>query len=166
MLSYWLGGQVRVGRVRIGNIKSISLMVPCLQGTDAGHKCFIISRIFKFGVPLWLTCTRSDPVIAQVDLPTTWKSTRNESAPYLQAVCRSGRLMDPLQNRTFWPVNYQISTKLSPNLTGYCGWAVHVHAFIFTGWTGKGRQSRHRKHKVHIINGCLSAGLRCRSKMC
>ena len=71
----------------------------------------------------------------------------------------------PLQNRTFWPVNYQISTKLSPNLTEYCGYAVHVHAFIFTASLGMGGQGRHMKHKVHILNGCLSTGLRCRSKM-
>ena len=39
MLSYLPGGQVREGRVRTGNIKSISLMVACLQGSDAGQKC-------------------------------------------------------------------------------------------------------------------------------
>ena len=139
MPSYLQGGQVMEGRVSTGNIKSISLMVACLQGSDAGQKCIKISRIFKFGAPLWLTCIRSDLVIAQVDHPITWKSTVNDSALYLYAVCRSGHLMDPLQNSTFWPVNYQISTKLSPNSTDYCGWSVHVHPFKFTGWTDNGK---------------------------
>ena len=38
-------------RAGIGNIKSISLMVACIQGSDAGQKCFKISRIFNFGRP-------------------------------------------------------------------------------------------------------------------
>ena len=120
-----------------GNIKSISLMAACPQGYDAGQKCFKISRMFNFGVQLWLTRIRSDLVTA--DRPIILESTPKDSAQYPYAGWRSGRLMDPLQNRTFWPVKYQISTKLSPNLTDYCGWAVHVHAFIITGWTGKGR---------------------------
>ena len=36
-------------RAGIGNIKSISLMVACIQGSDAGQKCFKISRIFNLG---------------------------------------------------------------------------------------------------------------------
>ena len=151
------------GRAGIGNIKSISLMVACLQGSDAGQKCFKISRVFNCGVQLWLTRIRSDLVTA--DRPIILESTLNDFALYLLAVWRSGRLMDPLQNRTFWPVKYQISTKLSPNLTEYCGSALHVHAFIYPGSIGKGRRGRHSKHKVHITNGCLSTGLRCRSKM-
>ena len=164
MLSYLQGWQVSVGRVRIGNIKSISWIIPCLQGTDACQKWVKISRIFNFGVQLWLTRIRSDLVTA--DRPIVLESTLNDFALYLQAVWRSGRLMDPLQNRTFWPVKYQISMKLSPNLTDYCGSAVHVHAFIFTGWTCNGRWGTHRKYKVHILNGCLPTGLRWRSKMC
>ena len=39
-------------RSGIGNIKSISLMVACIQGSDAGQKCFKISRIFNLGVQL------------------------------------------------------------------------------------------------------------------
>ena len=137
MPSYLQGGQVREGRARTGSIQSISLTFACLQGSDSGQKCVKISRICNFGVQLWLTRTRSN--LATADRPIILESTLTDSAVYLEAVCRSGRLMDPIQNRTFWPVNYQISTKLSPNFTDYCGSAVHVHAFILTGWTGKGR---------------------------
>ena len=135
--SYLQRCKVREGRAGTGNLKSIYLMVACLQGSDAGQKCGKISRIFNFGVQLWLTRIRSELVTA--DPPIILESTLNDSALYLEAVCRSGRLMDPIQNRTFWPVNYLISTKVSPNFTDYCGSAVHVHAFIFTGWTSKGR---------------------------
>ena len=71
----------------------------------------------------------------------------------------------PLQNRTFWHVNYQISTKLSPNLTDYCGSAVHARAFIYTGWIGDGMEGTHRKYKVHILIvaclQCTDAGQKC-----
>ena len=140
-------------------------MVDCLQGYDAGQKCFQISRIFNCGVQLWLIRIRSDRGTAQVYGPIILESTLKDTALYQYADGRSGRLMDPLQNRTFWPVKYQISTKLSPNLADYCRSAEHVHTFIFTTLLDKGRQGRHRKHKVHIINGWLSTGLRCRSKM-
>ena len=71
--------------------------------------------------------------------------------------------MDPLQNRTFWHVKYQISTKFSPTLTDYCGWAVHVHAFIFTGWTV--REGRVRTGNIQSIS--LMVGLQgWRSKIC
>ena len=153
------------GGVRTGNIKSIPLMVACLQGSDEGQKCFKMLRIFNFGVQLWLTRIRSDLVTAEKYYPIILKSTLNDPALYLLAVCRSDRLMDPLQNRTFWHVKYQISMKLSPNLTDYCRSAVHVHAFILTGWIDKGGLGTHRKYTVHILNVCLSAGLRCRSKM-
>ena len=119
MPSYLQRCYVREGRACTGNIKSISLMVACVQGSDAGQKCGKISRIFNFGVQLWLTRIRTDLVTA--DRPIILESTLTDSAVYLEAVCRSGRLMDPIQNRTFWPVNYQISTELSPNLTDYCG---------------------------------------------
>ena len=138
MLSYSQGGWVTEVRIRTGNIKSISLMVACIQGSDAGQKCFKISRIFNFGVQLWLTRIRFDLVTAQVGHPIILESTLNDSALYLSAVWRFGRLMDPIQNTTFWPVNYQISTKLSPSLTDYCGSAVHAHAFIYTVWIGDG----------------------------
>ena len=121
-----------------GNMKSISLMVACIQGSDAGQNCFKISRIFNFGVQLWLTRIKSDLVTKQVDLPIILESTLNDSALYLPAVCRSARLMDPIQNTTFWPVNYENSTELSPILTDYCGSAVHIHAFIFTGRIDEG----------------------------
>ena len=114
------------------------LIVACLQCSVAGQKCFQILRIFNFGVQLWLTRTRSDLVTAQVDRPIILESILNDSALYLQAVFRSSRLMDPIQNTTFWPVNYQNSTELSPILTDYCGSAVHIHAFIFTGWIDEG----------------------------
>ena len=114
------------------------LIVACLQCSDAGQKCFQILRIFNFGVQLWLTRTRSDLVTAKVDRPIILESTLNDSALYLQAVFRSSRLMDPIQNTTFWPVNYQNSTELSLTLTDYCGSAVHIHAFIFTGWIDEG----------------------------
>ena len=133
----WIG-EVMERRAGTGNIKSISLMVACIQGSDAGQKCFKISRIFNFGVQLWLTRIRSDLVTAQVDLSIKLESTQNDSALYLCAVWRFGRLINPPLNRTFWPVNYQISTKLSPNLTDYCETAVHAHAFIYTGWIGDG----------------------------
>ena len=71
------------GGVRTGNIKSISLMFACLQGSDAGQKWFKISRIFNCGVQLWLTRTRSDIVTAQVDRPITLESTLNDLALYL-----------------------------------------------------------------------------------
>ena len=153
------------GREGTGSIKSISLMVACLQGYDAGQKCFKISRIFNCVVQLWLTRIRSDLVTAQVYGPIILESTLMDSALYPLAVWRSGRLMDPLQNRTFWPVKYQISTKLSPILTDYCRSAVHVHAFIFIGWIDTWGQGTHRKYAVHILNVCLTTGLRCRSKM-
>ena len=69
MPSYIQCGWVTEVRARTGNIKSISLMVACIQGSDAGQKCFKISRIFNFGVQLWLTRIRSDLVTAQVDHP-------------------------------------------------------------------------------------------------
>ena len=103
-----------------------------------------VKNVLKFqeysilGVRLWLSRIRSDLVTAQVDLTIKLESTQNDSALYLYTVWRFGRLINPLQNRTFWPVNYQISTKLSPSLTDYCGSAVHRHAFIFTGWIGDG----------------------------
>ena len=82
MPSYLQGGQVRECRVRTGNIKSISLMVACLQGSDAGQKFVKISRIFNFGIQLWLTHIRSDLVIAQVYGPIILKSTLKDSALY------------------------------------------------------------------------------------
>ena len=81
MPSYLQGGQVREGRVRTGNIKSISLMVACLQGSDAGQKFVKISRIFNFGIQLWLTRIRSDLVTA--DRPIILESTLNDLALYL-----------------------------------------------------------------------------------
>ena len=121
MPSYLQRCLVMEGRAGIGNIKSISLMVACLQGSDTGQKCFKISRIFNCGVQMWLTRIRSDLVTAETYCPIISKSTLNDSALYLLAVCRSARLMDPLQNRTFWPVKDQISMKLSPKLTEHCG---------------------------------------------
>ena len=58
-------------------------MVACIQGPDAGQKCFKISRIFNFGVQLWLTRIRSDLVTAQVDRQIILESTLNDSALYL-----------------------------------------------------------------------------------
>ena len=62
MPSYLQGGRVMEGEVRTGNIKAISLMVACLQGSDGGQKCVKISRIFNFGVQLGVTRIRSDLV--------------------------------------------------------------------------------------------------------
>ena len=70
-------------RAGTGNIKSISLMVACIQGSDAGQKCFKISRIFNFGVQLWLTRIRSGLVTAQVDRQIILEWTLNDSALYL-----------------------------------------------------------------------------------
>ena len=72
-----------VRRAGNGNMKSISLMVACIQGSDAGEKCFKVSRIFNFGVQLWLTRIRSDIVTAHLDLPIKLESTQNVSALYL-----------------------------------------------------------------------------------
>ena len=52
MPSYIQGGYVRDARARTGNIKSISLLVACIEGYDAGQKCFMISSIFNSGVLL------------------------------------------------------------------------------------------------------------------
>ena len=57
-------------------------MVACIQGSDAGQKCFKISRIFNFGVQLWLTRIRLDLVTAQLD-QIKLESTLNDSALYL-----------------------------------------------------------------------------------
>ena len=57
-------------------------MVPCLQGTDAGQKWIKISRIFNFGVQLWLTRIRSDLVTAQVYGPIILESTLKGLALY------------------------------------------------------------------------------------
>ena len=70
-------------RAGTGNIKTISLMVACIQGSDAGQKCIKISRIFNFGVQLRLTRIRSDLVTAQVDRQIILESTLNDSALYL-----------------------------------------------------------------------------------
>ena len=75
MPSYIQCGWVTEVRARTGNIKSISLMVACIQGSDAGQKCFKISRIFNFGVQLWLTrhkvrscnCTGRSPYHIGID---------------------------------------------------------------------------------------------------
>ena len=56
-------------------------MVACLQGSDAGQKYVKISRIFNFGVQLWLTRIRSDLVTA--DRPIILESTLNDFALYL-----------------------------------------------------------------------------------
>ena len=56
-------------------------MVACLQGSDAGQKCVKISRIFNFGVQLWLIRIRSDLVTA--DGPIILESTLNDLALYL-----------------------------------------------------------------------------------
>ena len=58
-------------------------MVVCLQGSDGGQKCVKISRIFNFGVQLWVTRIRSDIVTAEVDRPITLESTLNDLALYL-----------------------------------------------------------------------------------
>ena len=55
-------------------------MVACLQGSDAGQKCVKISRIFNFGVQLWLTRIRTDLVTA--DPPIILESTLNDLALY------------------------------------------------------------------------------------
>ena len=83
MPSYLQRCLVRRGRAGTGNIKSISVMVACLQGSDAGQKCVKISRIFNFGVQLWLTRIRSVLVTAQVDRPIKLESTLNDSVLYL-----------------------------------------------------------------------------------
>ena len=69
------------GGVRTGNIKSVFLMVACLQGSDGGQKCVKISRIFNFGDQLWLTRIRSDLVTE--DRPIKFESTLNDLALYL-----------------------------------------------------------------------------------
>ena len=56
-------------------------MVACLQGSDEGQKCVKISRIFNFGVQLWLTRIRSDLVTE--DRPIKLESTLNDLALYL-----------------------------------------------------------------------------------
>ena len=56
-------------------------MVACLQGSDAGQKCVKISRIFNFGVQLWLVRIRPDLVTA--DGPIMLESTLNDLALYL-----------------------------------------------------------------------------------
>ena len=56
-------------------------MVACLQGSDAGQKCVKISRIFNFGVQLWLTRIKSDLVTA--DGTIMLESTLNDLALYL-----------------------------------------------------------------------------------
>ena len=140
-------------------------MVACLQGSDTGQKCFKISRIFKFWHPAMTDPHKVRPCNCSGISPYQIGIDPEGFSPVFISRLEIWRLMDPLQNKTFWPVNYQISTKLSPTLTEYCGWAVHAHAFIFTALLGKGRQSRHRKYKVHILGGCLSTMLRCRSKM-
>ena len=58
MPSYIQCGWMTEVRARTGNIKSIYLLVACLQGSDAGQKCFKILRIFNFGVQLRLTRIR------------------------------------------------------------------------------------------------------------
>ena len=57
-------------------------MVACLQGSDAGQKCFKISRIVNCGVQLWLPRIRSDLVTAQVYGPVILESTLNDSILY------------------------------------------------------------------------------------
>ena len=56
-------------------------MVACLQGSDGGQKWVKISRIFNFGVQLWLTRIRSDLVTE--DRPIKFESTLNDLALYL-----------------------------------------------------------------------------------
>ena len=56
-------------------------MVACLQGFDVGQKCLKISRIFNFGVQLWLTRIRSDLITA--DGPIILQSTLIDLALYL-----------------------------------------------------------------------------------
>ena len=140
-------------------------MVACLQGSDAGHKCFKISRIFKCGVQLWLTRIRSDLVTAGKYCPIILKSTLNDSALYLQAVCRSGRLMDPLQNKTFWPVNYQISTKLSPILQPTVDeLCMSMPSYLQGGQVMEGRVRTGNIKSISLMVACLQgsgAGQKC-----
>ena len=56
-------------------------MVACLQGSDAGEKFVKISRIFNFGIQLWLTRLRSELITA--DRPIILESTLNDLALYL-----------------------------------------------------------------------------------
>ena len=56
-------------------------MVVCLQGSDGGQKCVKISRIFNFGVQLWVTRIRSDLVTE--DRPIKFETTLNDLALYL-----------------------------------------------------------------------------------
>ena len=56
-------------------------MVACLQVSDAGQKFIKISRIFNFGIQLWLT--RISSVLITADRPIMLESTLNEFAPYL-----------------------------------------------------------------------------------
>ena len=140
------------------------LIVACLQCSDAGQKCFKILRIFNFGVQLWLTRTRSDLVTAQVDRPIILESTLNDSALYLQAF---------VDLPVWWtPSEYDILTRKLPDFNEIVPkfdrllWiscacpCLHIYRGI-----GDGREGRHRKYKVHILNGCLPTVLRCRSKM-
>ena len=56
-------------------------MVAYLQGTDAGQKFVKISRIFNFGIQLWLTRIRSDLINA--GRPIILESTLNDLSLYL-----------------------------------------------------------------------------------
>ena len=56
-------------------------MVACLQVSDVGQKFVKISRIFNFGIQLWLTRIWSDLITA--DRPIILESTLNDFAPYL-----------------------------------------------------------------------------------
>ena len=133
----WIG-EVMERRAFNRNMKSIYLLLPAYSAPMQVKNVLKFQEYSILGVRLWLSRIRSDLVTAQVDLSIKLESTQNDSALYLCAVWRFGRLINPLLNRTFWPVNNQISTKLSPNLTDYCESAVHAHAFIYTGWIGDG----------------------------
>ena len=56
-------------------------MVVCLQGSDGGQKCVKISRIFNFGVQLWVTRIRSDLVTE--DRTIKFETNLNDLALYL-----------------------------------------------------------------------------------
>ena len=138
-------------------------MVACPQGYDAGQKCFKISRIINFGVQLWLTRIRSD--LETADRPIMLETTLKDSALYPYAGWRSGRLMDPLQNRTFWPVKYQSSTKLSQfwqtTVDQLC---MYMPSYLQGGYISEGRARTGNKQSISLMFACLQgsdAGQKC-----
>ena len=127
MTSYLQSGYERVCRVGTGNMVSLYLLVASLQGSDAGQNILRISGIFNLEVPLWLIRIQSDVT-----------------------------LMDPIQNRTFWPA-ISIFHLYFPQLcqTSVSKLCMPMPSYLQGGWERIGRISTGNMESLYLLVASL-----------